>query len=188
MFCIALSVMSALFGIVRLDAQPISPSELESMRAALAPHGIAGGGIWAHAHIGLGVCLSRLTPQDAFEQQPLVTSNNEIVLVSDARLDNRPELARELGLADVRAMPDSALILRAYEKWNTECAHHCIGDFVLAVWDAPARTLYVARSPFGGRAFFYHATPQTLAFASMPKGLHALPHVPRALDEEYLAD
>lgn len=180
------SRMSAIFGIVRLDAQPVSPSETEAMRAALAPHGDASG-TWVDSRIGMGARLTRITPQDTFEQQPLVTSNNRLVLIADARLDNRPELARELEL-DVCALADSALIWRAYEKWDTECVRHLIGDFVFAVWDARARALFIARSPLSSRALFYHTTPQTFAFASMPKGLHALTHIPRAIDEEYLAD
>jgi len=40
----------------------------------------------------------------------------------------------------------------------------------------------------GERVLFYHATPQSFAFATMPRGLLALPAVPRVLNEEKLAD
>lgn len=179
--------MSAVFGIVRLDAQPVTLAELEAMNAALAPYGSARG-TWVDAHIGVGARLTRITPQDAFEQQPLVVSNNQLVLVADARLNSRPELARELEISSIALVPDSALILRAYEKWHADCAQRLSGDFVFAVWDARARTLFLARSPFSSRALFYHTAPHSFAFASMPKGLHALPHIARTLDEEYLAD
>lgn len=180
--------MSAIFGISHLNAQPVAASDLEAMRVTLAPYGQIAGGIWSQAHIGLGVCLSHITPQDAFEQQPLIGRDQQVVLIADARLDNRPELARELELADMRTLPDSALILRAYEKWQTNSAMHLIGDFVFVVWDARDQKLFIARSPFSSRALFYHITPHTFAFASMPKGLHALAHIPRSLDEEHLAD
>ncbi len=180
--------MSAIFGIVNLNRAPCEQRDLERMHAALLMYGRDAGGTWRADEIGLGQCLARVTPQDAYEDQPLFSADKQIVLVSDARLDNRAELARALEISHARVLPDSALILRAFEKWNTDCARHLIGDFSFALWDAREQKLFLARAPFSGRALFYHTTPRMFAFASMPKGLHALAHIPRALDEDYLAD
>lgn len=180
--------MSALYGILNLNGAPCDPKLLLRMNGALAMYGRAQQGQYCVGEIGLGQHLSRITPQDAFETQPVYSADKQIVIVGDARLDNRVGLARALDLRDWQSLPDSALILRAYEKWKTDCARQLIGDFAFAVWDARLPQLFVARSPFSTRALFIHATPQTFAFASMPKGLHALPHIPRQLDEGYLAD
>lgn len=180
--------MTAIFGLFNLNGAPCDPELLARMSNALAMYGRAQQGEYCAGEIGLGQRLSRLTPQDAFETQPVYSADKQIVIVSDARLDNRAELARALDLGDWQVLPDSALILSAYEKWNTDCARQLIGDFAFAVWDARLRQLWLARAPFSGRALFYHVTTQTFAFASMPKGLHALPQIPRQLDEGYLAD
>jgi asparagine synthase (glutamine-hydrolysing) len=46
----------------------------------------------------------------------------------------------------------------------------------------------LARDPLGRRPLHYHRGNKFFAFASMPKGLHALPDVPYAPDEERVAE
>src|SRR5919202_6412367 len=160
------------------------------MSEVLRAYGPQDGGISVQGGVGLGQHLVRMTLEDGYEQQPLVSLDGQRVLVSDARLDNRPELTRELNISatQARELPDSSFILRAYERWGAECAGHLIGDFAFALWDGREQLLLLARSPLGGRALFYHVTPHRFAFATMPKGLFALADIPRTLDPEYLAD
>ncbi|MCX5786313.1 MAG: asparagine synthase-related protein [Elusimicrobia bacterium] len=182
--------MSAIFGVINWNDQPVSANDLERMRAALAAHGADGGGIWNRGSAGLGQQLMCFTPEDRFERQPLAGADGQRVLVSDGRLDNRPELMRELGGAplDTREAPDSDFILRAYNKWGEDCMRHLIGVFAFAVWDARAQTLFLARSPIVAPQLLYWAAPSRLAFATTVRALCALPFVPRALNEEKLAD
>lgn len=160
------------------------------MSRALAAHGPDAEGFWIGAGIGLGQRLRRVMREDRFERQPLVGSGGCHVLVCDGRIDGRDELAQELGTgtAAPAGVPDSALVLRAYERWGEGCASHLIGDFVFAVWNARERQLILARSPMFGRPLFYFRSAEMIAFATAPSGLFALPGVPRALNEEFLAD
>src|SRR5919199_5980109 len=123
--------MGAIFGLVRLNSQPVSAAEMERMNVALAAHGPDGNGIWTKGQVGLGQRLMRFTPEDRFERQPLLSADGQRVLVSDGRIDNRPELMRALYItpAQARELPDSAFILSAYEKWSDDCARHLIGTF-----------------------------------------------------------
>lgn len=180
--------MSAIAGLFYTNDRPIAVADLERMSGALAAHGPDGSGLWRHGSIGLAQRLMCMTPEDRFEQQPLLSADGQVVLVSDARLDNRPELARVLDVPPpVHEQPDSAFILHAYEKWGLDCPHHLVGAYSFALWDAGEQRLLLVRSPLGGGAVFYHHTPEVFAFATMPKGLLALPFVPRALNEEKLA-
>lgn len=131
----------------------------------------------------------RFTPEDCYERQPLISRDCQRVLVSNGRLDNRPELMPELGIApsEVSTTPDSEFVLRAYERWGEDCPRHLVGAFTFAVWDSRARRLFLARLAIASPPLFYHATRQALAFATMPKGLFALGTVPRRMDEEFLA-
>ena len=182
--------LSAIFGQMNRNGQPVATSDLERMRTTLAAHGTDGGGIWTSGPTGLGQQLMCFTPEDCFERQPLVSTDGQCVLVSDGRLDNRPELMRELGGAPVDAyeVPDSYFILRAYEKWGEDCVDHLIGVFAFAVWDGHRQRLFLARSPIAAPQLLYYSTPRVLAFATMARALHALPFVPRALNDEKLAD
>lgn len=186
--------MSAIFGLVTLNDQPETKENLERMSAALARRGSDGGGIWTQECVGLGQRLMRFTPEDRLERQPLVSADGLCVLVSDARVDNRAELLRDLrlevgdwGNLNLESFdyardkspipnlqfPDSELILHAYEKWGEACVGHLIGVFAFAIWDARTQRLFAARSPIVAPALCYYATPQVFAFATMPKGLFA---------------
>jgi asparagine synthase (glutamine-hydrolysing) len=131
-----------------------------------------------------------ITPEDRYEQQPVASADGRLVLVSDGRLDNRPELADRLRISthEAATLPDSTLILRAYERWGEDAPQHLIGDYAFALWDGRQQTLLLARSPLGNRPLYYYHTPRVFAFATMPNGLFALPWVPRRLVLENLLE
>ncbi len=181
--------MSAIFGLLHLDKRPVTAEELARMGDALAMYGKDGGEQWQQGAVGLGQRLFQVTPEDAFEQQPLMSANSKVYLVCDGRIDNRREVLETLKLsAPATETPDSVLLLHAYERWGRECVRHLIGAFTFALWDEHSRQLMIARSALASPSLFYHASPQTLSFATMPKGLFALPFIAHTIDEEYLAD
>jgi asparagine synthase (glutamine-hydrolysing) len=182
--------MSAICGLIHLDGRPIAPADLVLMNEALSACGPDGDGIWTGGNVGLGQRLARVTPEDDWERQPAFSKDRCRVLVSDARIDNRPELAEEFGIrsAEMRELPDSAFILRAFEKWGDDCAAHLVGAFAFALYDVRERRVLIARSPMAERTLFYFQSPGLLAFSSAPRGLFALPFVPRAIDRRSIAD
>ena len=62
------------------------------------------------------------------------------------------------------------------------------GPFAVAIWDPRSRTLTLARDHLGFNVVMWHKSEQFFAFATMPKGLFALPDVPRDFSEEKFAD
>jgi asparagine synthase (glutamine-hydrolysing) len=179
--------VSAIFGLAAVHGDGLPSHALEAMRSALADHGGDGGGMWALGGAGLGQHLKLVTPEDRFERQPLVSPDGLRVLVSDGRIDNRPELSGELRLP-ARAVPDSAFILAAYERWGIDCGQHLVGSFSFAIWDTVLKRLLLARSPFGAKPVFFYQAAGFFAFAAMPRALFALPGVPRRLCLEGIAD
>src|SRR5450759_1221699 len=105
--------MSAIFGIFNFDKQPVAHVDLDRMSKVLKPYGPEDGGIWSHGHIGLGQCRMRFTPEDKFEQQPLISPDRKQVLVFSGRIDNRIDLIYKLGVSavDAKTLPDSTFIL-----------------------------------------------------------------------------
>jgi asparagine synthase (glutamine-hydrolysing) len=132
----------------------------------------------------------RLLPEDAFDCQPLIGGEGRYVLVADLRLDNRDELCAVLRIPAPRArtLSDAAILLAALERWDETCLEHLVGDYAFAAWDGARRRLLLVRDPLGQRPLHYHRCNKFFAFASMPKGLHALPGVPYAPDEERIAE
>jgi hypothetical protein len=163
--------MSAIAGICYWDGRPIGESQL----AALASHLRDAGpdqsgtatplpGLAMQSHV---LHFDRLSAQ---ERQPFVFAQGS-VLTWDGRLDNRDDLAvtlhRELG-SDVT---DAALVAAAYARWGLDCVPRLIGDWSLAIWDAPNRRLVLARDYMGNRPLYFLELPGGLAWAS---GLDAL--------------
>jgi asparagine synthase (glutamine-hydrolysing) len=106
-----------------------------------------------------------------------------------ARLDNRDELIRELGVSgnDAARASDSHLVLAAYRRFRERAPGHLLGDWCFAAWHSRVRRLFLARDQFGNTALYYHAGARIFAFAASQQALLALGCVPSELDELYLA-
>lgn len=182
--------MTAIAGLIRLDAAPVDAGVLERMQNILAPYGRDAQHHWRQGPAGLMRTLLRTTPHDNLDRQPLHHQDSGTRLVFDGRLDNRDELARELGLppAEAALLADSGLALQAILRWDSGAPEHFVGDFAMACWRAGEQQLWLARDPLGHRPLFWHRQPGFFAFASLPKALFAIPGVPRAVCEERLAD
>ncbi|MCA1791216.1 MAG: hypothetical protein LC667_15595, partial [Thioalkalivibrio sp.] len=138
--------------------------------------------------MSLGWLPGAFTPEDGLDQQPLEADG--LLMVADARLDNRAELAAALKIAaaDERRLSDGALIMQAYRTWGDGTPGRLLGDFAFAVWHSRSGKLFCARDHRGKRPLFYHWGAQTFAFSSSPRALLVLPHVPRRLNLPALAD
>src|SRR5690348_13243644 len=182
--------MSAFAGLWYFGGEGDAPAGCARMLRAQEVYGPDAGAQWDGPGISLGRRLMRTLPEDRFDRQPLSGADGRFVLVADLRLDNRDELADRLEIPTPRAagLSDAAILLAAIERWEEGCLDHLVGDYAFALWDNARRRLLLARDPLGWRPLHYHRGQGFFAFASMPKGLHALPEVPYAPDEEAVAD
>src|SRR5438105_15469542 len=110
--------MSGIAGIYYFDDRPVDPASLRKMVDGLAHRGPDGSGLWHRGAIGLGHRMLWTTPESLREKLPLQNRYGNLVITADARIDNREELISALDVETVPSemLPDSALILRAYEK------------------------------------------------------------------------
>jgi asparagine synthase (glutamine-hydrolysing) len=159
-------------------------ADIERVLNALSLYGPERSAHRRDADLALGHCLRSVLPEDRHDRQPI--TGNRVTLVATARLDNRGELIEKLGLerARARTLADSDFILAAYERWGDDCPNQLLGDFSFAVWDRIEQRLFCARDHLGRHPLVYFSSDRLFALASMPKGLFALPDVPRRLDED----
>jgi asparagine synthase (glutamine-hydrolysing) len=113
----------------------------------------------------------------------VVLLDTDIVVVADARLENRTQLVRKLGL--VTGAPDAALIAAAYRRWGHDAPAHLEGPFAFALWDAGARRLFCARDLMGVRPLCYRMARGCVHVAQSPA---ALAEHGSALRPEAIAD
>lgn len=181
--------MSAIAGMLRFDGSPVQRRDLERAANALRMYGPDRSGVYLSENIGLAHNLMRMTPEDFLEHQPTRGPSGAIIC-ADLRMDNRDEIARRLGLAarDFEDWPDSRLLLAAWEALGDAIWPLLRGVFAVAIWDPRTRALRLARDPLGLAPLFFYRCDRYLGFASMPKGLFAMPDAPRRLDERKIAD
>jgi asparagine synthase (glutamine-hydrolysing) len=145
---------------------------------------------WRAGAIALGRTLFATLPEDRFDRGPVVSRCGRFTIVADVRIDDRPDLLRDLAISagDGREFSDAQLVMRAFEAWGEPMFERLVGDFAIALWDSSRGRLILVRDFLGRRPLHYHKGAGFFAFASMPKGLHALPEIPFALCEERALD
>src|SRR5690242_8462226 len=145
---------------------------------------------WFDHARAMGRRLFRLLPEDIYDRQPLRSRDGRLTLVADIRIDNRDDLISELGLTftEARSLCDAAILLECLDRWGAQMVRRIVGDFAFALWDSPAQQFLLARDFKGKRPLHYYRSRSFFAFASMPKGLHALAEVPYGPDEQLVGE
>jgi asparagine synthase (glutamine-hydrolysing) len=156
--------MSGIAGVFHVDGRPADARLVERMAGALAHRGPDGETCWVTGPIGLA--HRRLASLSADDKPPLIDADGCAVVV-DGRLDAPLERLRRSGSAFV----DDA-----------------VGEFAVAAWHAPARTLLCARDTFGVKPLYVHWDGRRLLFASEVRALFHDASIPRRPDGATIAD
>lgn len=182
--------MTAIAGCWNYGGRPGASDACRRMLAAQRIYGPHHEANWSNGEVALGRALYRLLPEDRHDRDVQASADGLHRIVADVRLDNRSELADALGIGEAQAaaMPDAAFVLAAWRRWGEQALDRLVGDFAFALWDEPKQTLILATDFLGQRPLHYHRGDGFFAFATMPKGLHALPDVPYAPDEQAVAE
>ena len=182
--------MSGIAGIYYLDGQPVG-DEIDRMVEVMEHRGPDGQDTWTDGPVGLGHCMLHTTPESLHASLPQESTQSGCVVTADARIDNRTPLLKNLRLptGSDQTIPDSTLILRAYEKWGQDCTDRFLGAFSFSVWDPREKRLFCAQDHFGIRPlYYYHDQDRLFAFASEIKALFQVESVPEILDETRIAE
>jgi len=166
------------------DLAPPDRDQLAVMAGALRHRGPDEFGLYRDRQAGLS--HARLSIIDlATGQQPLSNERDTIWLVFNGEIFNYVELRAELEAKGhrFRTRSDTEVIVHAYEEWGAQAFRRMNGQWAIALWDTEARTLVLARDPFGVRPLHVVEQAGRLYFASEVKALFAAaPTLPRVLD------
>lgn len=158
------------------------------MLHALAPYGNDASEGWSGHQCGLGRCLRRILPEDHLKQQAIQTTPDSVCFVAAARLDNRSDLVRDLGLHSPEQLPDSTILSRAWDCWGTACMQRLEGAFAFISYDPKTQRLFAARDHAGEYPLFFRQSGDVVAVASMPRALIAVSDSAIRLNERRIAD
>jgi asparagine synthase (glutamine-hydrolysing) len=177
--------VTAVLGLVERRGAPADRATLDAMAGRISYWGPDGYRVWCDGSAALAALTRRGSPE------PLCRRESEgLVVVADARLDNRPELCDLLRVATAGrdSLPDGQLLLAAFERWGEDSPSFLVGDFAFAIWSPRRRRLFCARDHYGARPLFYHTSSHAVAFASAIKGLWGVPGIDHELDDGTVAD
>ncbi len=169
---------------------PPSLDDLAAMVGALRHRGPDEHGLYRDAKAGLA--HARLSIIDlATGQQPLTNEDGTLWIVFNGEIFNHVELRAELEARGhrFRTRSDTEVIVHAWEAWGEDAFARFNGQFAIALWNAAAGELILARDRLGVRPLYLCEHGGRLWFASEVKALFAGdPTIPRALDPVGLAE
>ncbi len=181
--------MSALYGFLQRQSQPVDVRNLEAMQQALSYWSADKEQSWINGPIAMGQKLLFNTPESHFETFP--RKQRHVVICMDARLDNREELIRQLDIRPSESsaiITDSDIILAAYAQWGEYCAEHLLGDFAFTIWDEVKKQLFCARDHVGIKPFYFHLNEKCFVYSSDLRAMVAHAAVSDKLNDIAVAD
>lgn len=185
--------MCGISGLVVPPGEPVSSPVLRAMNQTLSRRGPDDEGYFVDEAGGCGLGHRRLSIIDlGGGHQPLNNTDGRIQVVVNGEIYNFKSVRQELkakGYA-FRTESDSEVVAHGYEAWGEDVFSRLDGMFALAIWDARARRLLLARDRMGKKPLYYAFVGprrQTLLFGSEMKALLQHPEMSRRVSPAGLA-
>jgi asparagine synthase (glutamine-hydrolysing) len=167
----------------------LNPDLAASMTAQLVHRGPDAEGLHTEDRVALGVRrLAIMDPEHG--HQPLYNETREVVVVFNGEIYNHEQLRTQLEAKGHRlsSRSDGAVLAHLYEELGSGFVKALNGIFAIAVWDARAEILVLARDPFGVKPLYWTQAATRVLFASELKALFVDPALSRSLDYDAIND
>lgn len=175
--------MSAIFGIINMNGDPVKAEYLETMKNKISHYGMDAQDFRYHNNIGLGCCSNHISNYSQSDTLVLYDAQHELTLVSDAVIYNREELFHKYLGNENKEISTQAFLMKAFIKWGEDFPKYLNGDFTVAIWDHKKKRCILIRDHLGVRPIYYFYNKLTFAFATDYRALLKLPFVGKQLDE-----
>lgn len=144
--------------------------------------------MWIAGPVGLG--HTRLSIIDLSETGHQPMRDGHLTIAFNGEIYNFRELRKELDAPGVsyRGTSDTEVILKAFRRWGDRVIERLNGMFALAIWDANASRLLLARDRFGIKPLYYHVTDDAIIFGSEIKALLATGRIQGRMTFDGLAE
>lgn len=182
--------MCGVAGLIRLDAEAVSPVILKQMTDAIAHRGPDGEGHWVEGNIGLGHRRLAIIDLTSSATQPMISADHRYVLSYDGKIYNYKELRAELESEGIwfGRDNDAIVVLNALAHWGTKALLKFNGMFAIALWDRKEKTLLLARDRYGIKPLYYSKQGNFFAFGSEQKAIIAQPGFKRKINKPALIE
>ncbi|TMW71333.1 asparagine synthase (glutamine-hydrolyzing) [Thauera sp. UPWRP] len=187
------------FALARAGAEgEVLRATVGAMAAAIRHRGPDDCGAWADARAGVALGHARLAIIDLSPagHQPMVSPAGRYVIAFNGEIYNHLELRAALEAAGAapawRGHSDTETLLAGFEHWGVEeTLQRAVGMFAIALWDAQARMLTLARDRFGEKPLYFgwagQGAERAFVFGSELKSLRAYAGFDASVCREALA-
>jgi asparagine synthase (glutamine-hydrolysing) len=175
--------MCGICGLYAPAGRPPAPI-VDAMRARIRHRGPDQGSTNEYGECVLGHQRLRVIDPE-LGYQPVTNERGDVVAVFNGELYNFADLRRDLEARghDVRGRGDTPVIPHLYEEYGARFVERLEGMFAIALWDADAGRLLLARDRLGKKPLVWTRLHDgSLAFASELKALLAIPGLCREPD------
>jgi len=174
--------MCGIAGLVTTAGTPEETSldAVRRMTGRMHLRGPDGEGFWTAKGVVLGHRRLAILDLNVRSDQPMVTTDGDYTIVFNGEIYNFRELRAGLEAQGVtfRTTSDTEVLLLLYSREREAMLPRLRGMFALAIWDARASELFLARDPYGIKPLYYAQAGQGLVFASQVKAILASGLVP----------
>ena len=159
---------------------PSWPDAVRRMTDRMKLRGPDAEAVWRAPGVVLGHRRLAILDLDPRSNQPMhwpgaADTPGNLTIVFNGEIYNFRELRAELESQGVafRTTSDTEVLLALYARDGAAMLPRLRGMFTIAIWDARARELFLARDPYGIKPLYYAETPRGLVFASQVKAILA---------------
>ena len=137
-------------------------------------------GTFYSERMSLGATRLRILDLDGGDQ-PLFSSDRDVVVVFNGEIFNYPELRTELEVEGFRfeTRCDTEVVLNAFLRWGGSCFSRFRGMFAIAIWVRSEGRLILARDRMGIKPLYYCLQNGEIYFGSELKCILLHPAVRR---------
>jgi asparagine synthase (glutamine-hydrolysing) len=178
--------MSVQGGIWNFDGEPVDRKLLEDLSRSLRAQGPDGDFRYTEQSFAMFYRPFHTTAESRHEQQPYVSPRGAM-LTWDGRLDDREALVAELS-SDLKPLPtDIDIVAAAFDRWETDCFRHLVGDWAVSIWQQQRRELIFAADYMAVRHIFYYLKNDQIWWSTDLSPLILLSGDKFHIDDNYIA-
>ncbi len=125
-------------------------------------------GIYSDKNVVFGHTRLSIIDLSENSNQPMVSGDEDVVVVFNGEIYNHQEIKDELKDEFVFKTDhsDTEVILNAYKKWGIKAIDRFIGMFAIALYDKNRAKVYLVRDRFGKKPLYWTNIKDTIYFSS----------------------
>lgn len=173
--------MPSVFGYINLNLQPVSNETVSRMKNCAT---YVRPGILVEHELN-GVFFASAVAEKTCKN---IVMEGTWLVITDASLYKRNELAEKLGIHKDPMPSDTELLLQSWEKWGMNCMEQLYGDFAFVIFNTQTGEIFCGRDHLGARPFFYCFEKGAFIFASELRIIRAALPERASASLDYLLD